>query len=102
MNHGLPSQAVETPQVLNDILSATTGTAGRLRRGNAEPNPQRPARAHESLFLNAARIEENREKEHFERRCAPEQHSRFATGLPLRETSRSPRGLRGDIVQDLG
>src|SRR5258706_10258227 len=44
---GRPSaEAVEPPQVVNDILSDSLGTAGRLGRGNPAPIQHRLTRAH--------------------------------------------------------
>jgi hypothetical protein len=40
----------KTFQVLNDTLPKATGTAERLRRRNAGPNPHLPAGARQRLF----------------------------------------------------
>jgi len=73
----LGREVVETAQVLNDIVPQFTGTSGRLRRGNA---PALPMPAEEPPGEDGADSE----------RHAPA------------ETARGLRGLRVDIVQDLG
>src|SRR5947209_16700242 len=89
------AKAVETSQVLNDIDSEATGTAGRLRWGKAGPNRHRPLGAHHRCFgffliisdfsstVGAGLIWKRR-------LCAPRGYCRLGSVLPLRRRPAVP------------
>src|SRR4029077_5425008 len=98
------AKAVETPQVVNDIGSDTTGTAGRLRRGKIVPSLPGPSGAHRGVLIVVVPLPDFPRSSWHSGQVfvCPRRVMRARTGVAPPETPRSPRGLQRGIVHDLG